>query len=486
VVTGTAGTWEVSFVSKGKATAGNTMYTYYTGILKLPVVDNVLNKTDLATDTAYKVVLDQDGKTLYDKQEYALYAISEADANAKLDYTATIINHAIGWAYGISEHYSADEVVESINQFNEVHSSYNQIAANITVLQAADVDLQGQINILTAADTTLDNKIETLKSDIQKLDVTAMQEVVSGHTEQIASLISKTDSLEDKDEELAKADEALGARVTTNEEDIEEINESILAINVQLAETKAVASTNSGNIADHTNKIISLRTDVNEINRVIEPYKSYGDLITGEIEDRVAGDLALQSAIQKEVERATQVANELQNELDATQVDLENTQKDLTQLTETVASNKEAIEKSLEAELKAREAADFNLGVRATELERVTSSHSEEIKSIETRVDSIADDKTVVRNEYILGEPKIFVAKIVLVQPASLEELAQMSHVEYTTEEEKNAFKQELIDAGIITNEQNLENLSAEQVIETLRLKKKTEANTLYLVQEEE
>jgi hypothetical protein len=68
-----------------------------------------------------------------------------------------------------------------------------------------------------------------------------------------------------------------------------------------------------------------------------------------------------------------------------------------------------------------------------------------------------------------------------------IQDVAILANVPYETIEQQEAFKAELVEAGIITIDSDLtQPLLAEQVIEILRLKEATETNTLYLVQEEE
>jgi hypothetical protein len=107
-ITADAGSWQVAFIVKGISTTsetdeeGNSItiehedYVYNTGILKLSVIDNTLTKSDLAVDTAYRAVIDNEGQSLYDKNSYALYAQSTSSATAVLEHSTSTINSAIG------------------------------------------------------------------------------------------------------------------------------------------------------------------------------------------------------------------------------------------------------------------------------------------------------------------------------------------------------------------------------------------------------
>ena len=144
------------------------------------------------------------------------------------------------------------------------------------------------------------------------------------------------------------------------------------------------------------------------------------------------------------------------------------------------------LQDGLRAETQARSEADVAIQENLDILNTSATEHTTAIANLQTNVSSIQNSKNYIKNDYADGIIKPIVSKIILIQSKTIEELATMVDVPHETTEELNAFKQELLEQGIITLEDDLNNISAESVYDTLKLKNKNETNTLYLLSEEE
>ena len=136
--------------------------------------------------------------------------------------------------------------------------------------------------------------------------------------------------------------------------------------------------------------------------------------------------------------------------------------------------------------MQARSDADATIQTNLDTLNTSSADHTTAIANLQTDVTNIQNNKNYVKNDYAEGIIKPVVSKIILIQPKSIEDLAEMVNISHETAEEIDAFKQELVDAEIITIDDDINNINSEAVYETLKLKNKIDTNTLYLLSEEE
>lgn len=473
-VTGEAGVWEVSFIVKGTSIDEQTTYTYYTGILKLPVVDNILTRSDLATDTSYRAVLDIDGKSLYDSNEYALYAITDSSAEAKLDYTATTINNAIGWIDTIAELHTAQDVINAIGKFNQVYNNQTTMSGRLDTLESVDEDLRSQINLLNSTDTNIIADIAALRGEIAELDVTELSGVVETQGTKISALESRTTILEDQAEALSSRATDIDRKVTKNTQDISTNKNEIKAIKDNAAELAEKVSSNTGRIDIAEGDIVNLEVLVDRINARVPTYENYSKLIKEEIETRAIKDQELENAIAAEVERANSAEEALTTGLNEANTTLE-------ALIQTVDENKTSIESALSTEITTRTNADAELTRRTGILETASSNYSAQLENLTTRMVAAETDKSIIRNDYVIGDPKVVVAKIMFIKAQTVDSLATLIGIEVET------LKADLLAANIVSADVDWSlELSGEQVYETLKNKEKIEMGTLYLIQDEE
>lgn len=459
-VTSQAGVWSVSFVGKAES------YTYYTGVLKLPVVDNVLFKQDITTDSVYSAVQDSDASYLYDSNNYALYAMSEDQSTVTLEYTGNIINQAIGWAHGMSEQYKVEDITTKIESIDDLQANFSSLEtefdalaekvnnADVTDMREDVTELQGNVNDLktttanlTEKDSKLEESIKSLENQLAAADVTVLTNRVTIAEGDIDTLQTDLSTAETNITQLQGDVIGLNTRLTTAENEIDTLQAADI-------ETNTKVSTNAGKIAILEPKVGVLESQVDNINATIEPYKNYADLISNEIADRAAADQNLQNQLDSEI-IARQTADT--TEANARQAADETLQSNIDSLSETVTTNKqladaqiEELASSIQNEASTREAADANLQSSINTLDITTSAHTTAIDSHTTAITALQDDKTVVRNDYVAGAPKTIVASIVFITP----DVANNK----TAEDVYN----DMVAAGTI------------------------DANTLYLIQEEE
>lgn len=459
-VTSQAGAWSVSFVGKADG------YIYYTGVLKLPVIDNVLFKQDITTDSVYSAVQDSDASYLYDSNNYALYAMSEDQSTVTLEYTGNVINQAIGWAHGMSEQYKVEDITTKIESIDDLQTNFSSLETefdalaekvnnadvtdmreDVTELQGNVTALQGNVASLSAKDVELADSIQLLKEQLEDADVTVLTNRVTTAEGQIETIKSNLSTTQANVSTLQNTTSDLDTRLDTAEDEIDKL---------QAADTDIYDKvfTNQGKVNVLEPKVAALEGQVAVINKTIEPYKNYADLIQDEIADRAAADQNLQNQLDNEI-TARQTADT--TEANARQAADATLQSNIDSLSETITTNKqladaqtEELASAIQSEASAREAADANLQDSINTLNNTTSAHTTAIDSHTTAITTLQDDKTVVRNDYVAGAPKTIVASIVFITPD-------------------------------ITN-----NKTAEDVYNDMVAAGTIDANTLYLIQEEE
>lgn len=327
-VTGEAGIWQVSFAVRGSSIDEEVNYEYYTGILKLPVIDNVLTKTDLASQTAYRAVLDLDGKALYDQNDYALYAMSESSDNAVLDFNANTINLAIGWVDGVRPFVSSEEIVQAVVDFHGVKADYINVNTNVNLLATSINNhyqliqgLQNKDNELVAADAALDQRIDDLEDLISGLDVSILEGRVSSNEENITTINNSLTTVAGRVDTLETTSTNHNNRIGVAETNITTLTGQINSLSSDVNE-------NTHAINDMSNDIVKLTADVARHEMDFTSVRQFGELLANEIETRSKETTALSDRIFQEEQRAqtaeSNISAELQSEIErATNVENE-------------------------------------------------------------------------------------------------------------------------------------------------------------------
>lgn len=416
-VTAKPGVWQVSFVVK------DDDYTYYTGILKLPVVDNKLKQNDLKVDTAYRAVLDNEGTTLYDRNGYSMLVRSQNSKEVNLEHSAGAINRAIGWVEAVrSENISAANIVNTVNSLSEIQGTHSTLTKDVSDLKTKTSNLEEKI-------TSTEDAIDEIREEITNLDVTDLQEEVELNTESITALTSrvtlaegkigtletKSSTLESKDNQLESKISENKIKITANTEKInglesttDEIRFDLDAVTGRTTVIRAELDSNIEKTKVLTGRVVDLEDAFdNQVKDLIEEVSQRGAAdealstrINQEVEERTNADSNLQKQLDEEVLRSTEKDDILQKELDDTQKDLE----------DLVKKHNEELTKEIED----RQDADKALSDRATSLESTQNIHNTEIGRLTAEVYGIKEDKSIIRNNYI-GEENPFVAKIVFL-----------------------------------------------------------------------
>jgi predicted nucleic acid-binding Zn-ribbon protein len=401
-VTGQPGMWQVSFVGKGTSEDGGTNFTYYTGVLKLPVVDNSLVQRDLITDSVYEAVVDEDGKYLYETNGYQIYAMGEE--TAELDYSATQINQAIGWAFGFSERKTVDDVVASIDLIESANENYERINSEVETVKSQITTITTDVANLQDADVEMNSKITELKEIVDNADVTLVEARVAQSEEKIEALEATASTHAAKISSLESKDTELSGKITTNENNINALQSKVSSLEISRTEIQADVSQNKGRIIVAEQNIDDLENQIARIDQVIEPYANYAQLINTEVARASAAETKIATDLANEVTRANGVETTLTNNLST--------------LTSVVNSNKTTIENALAGEIAEREAVGRRttaLETRTTVVENRTTTLESSVQSHNTRLGAIEGDSSIVRNDYVAGEPKTVVSKIVFL-----------------------------------------------------------------------
>lgn len=436
-------------------------------------MDNSLTRFDLKTHTSYRVILDVDGKSLYDANDFALYAMTDSSTDAKLDHSATTINNAIGWASDIADLYSADDIKTHISRFESVYNYQQLLTPKIEDLEAQDSRILEAINTLNTTDAEIISEIGKVREEIGELDATEALERLDDHDAALEKLNQDITSLEN-------ADITITNNINTNKANIASINATIDKMkddyDEEIGDIQGVISNNSFDIKELQSDTVKIR------GRVVVLEENVANNSKNLLEEaalRAAADTELRIKIDNEIQRATEAE-------DILSAGLNNTNEELGALTNEVRTNNTTITNRVETEEQTRAMADKALDNRATVLEATARTQANELAGLTTRMIAAETDKSVVRNDYVVGQPKTIVAKIVVLEPKAIEDIAIMVEVPYSTEAEQNTWKEKLTTAGIIDEDTDLSNIAAEQVYEILKLESKIEAGTLYLIQEEE
>lgn len=471
-VTNNPGTWSVSFIGE------SIDKLYFTDVLKLSVVDNVLTRESLNSDTVYTVMQSVDGLNLYDSNDTALYLIDSGYGSGKLSYTKGVIDQAIGWVTSVDD-ISISGLRLAVEKTPELQSSINTLTTDLNTVNGNISNINTQISNLQKKDNELILQLEELDDKIQASDTTALDERLTTAEGKITSIESDLNTAEGKiatNERnitgLQAADTTLNRRVTNNETSINNINTEIATIKNQdqiqdtkINQNKAASELLRSEIDFlNTSTIPTINQQIGAINNTLEDHSkthgNYLELLTNETERSIGKDVALENEINSEKDRAKKAEEDLDTKIETNKTNVSGLQSGL-QTTNT----------------------------RVSSLELTTAAQSGDISRLTNDIDEIQNDKTYIKNNFVDGafDDKPYVARIVLIQHMSIQDVAQMAKVPYETADQQAAFRNELINANIIKEDTNLNQpLFAEQVIEILRFKQATEKNTLYLIQEEE
>lgn len=489
-VTNNPGTWNVSFIGE------SVDKLYFTDVLKLSVVDNVLTRESLNSDTIYTVMQSVDGLNLYDSNDTALYLIDSGYGSGKLSYTKDVIDQAIGWVTSVDD-ISISGLRLAVEKTPELQSSINTLTTDLNTVNGNISNINTQISNLQKKDNELILQLEELDDKIQASDTTALDERLTTAEGKITSIESDLNTAEGKiatNERniigLQAADTTLNRRVTNNETSINNINTEIAAIknqdqiqDIKINQNKAASELLRSEIDFlNTSTIPTINQQIGAINNTLEDHSkthgNYLELLTNETERSIGKDVALENEINSEKDRATTEEERIVGLLDVEANRAKKAEGDLDTKIETNKTNISGLQSGLQT-----------TNTRVSSLELTAAAQSGDISRLTNDVNEIQKDKTYIKNNFVDGafDDKPYVARIVLIQHMSIQDVAQMAKIPYETADQQAAFRNELINANIIKEDTNLNQpLFAEQVIEILRFKQATEKNTLYLIQEEE
>ena len=272
-ITATPGLWSVSFVGR------TTNYTYYTGILKLEVKDNVLTKQDINSDSIFQAVVDSGTNYLTDVNNYVVYAISDDASTVKINHTGSEINRAIGWVKGlINLGYDEGTIIEAVVKADVVTTKVDEIDQNLQSLQETvdNANLSGisnNINSLKQKDSQLQEQIDAVKQVLDNTDV--------------GDLNNRVDTLE-------SIADGHNTQINTNKNDIADLKAADVSLTQSISTVRGRVAVNEGNIT-------TINQQIDAINQTIEPYKSYNELILSEASTRASEDTKLQQQINNNV-----------------------------------------------------------------------------------------------------------------------------------------------------------------------------------------
>lgn len=345
----------------------------------------------------------------------------------------------------------------SINDYTAFKGTYSQLVSN---LQAADTKHDEEIAELKIKDSNQDGRLTIIEDNIELM--TGTLEAHGGRLDSIQSNLNSESALIN---EMVRTERA---------ERIEEDRKLEDAIEAEEDRAKE----KEGELTNALQQEIEARTNAdttlqNQINDLVEEDKN----LQGQIDDLKQADLTLKEAdetLQKNLDNEQQARinsdKELQKQIGDEVTRAENAEQGLANSIDEVDKNLDAVQKDLQGKINSLE-----------------QTQSDYYNHFDGEITAINTSNQIVRNDFVGVAIKPYVARIVLIQHMLIQDVAILANVPYETTEQQEAFKAELIEAGITTIDSDLtQPLLAEQVIEILRLKEATETNTLYLVQEEE
>ena len=481
-VTEKPGQWNVSFAVRNETTD----YVYYTGLLSLPVVDNALFKEDIDTDSTYAATLDINGSYLYDGNDYVIYSQTESQSQGRLNFKWQDINNILGWANGIAElndydpdpmlkavawaqevsdtengGYSAEKVKQQLNKVSTLDQSVTDINQIIEDVKLTDmrneVDLLNtQLDELTPRVAAAEANIVDLKTSLAAADVTKLSGRVDEISENVNSLIGKTNSIENdyKAEDVKIRDEYKGADQTLKEELIAQYKNADQLLANQIDDVKNVnsiqelaISTNAKDIGSLKVADATLQGQIVAINSTLADYGYFTSGLLQEVEDRANADRDLKEQIEKIYEKDVLSGKEEGILIDKE----EDIYKAIDGAKQAAASANSITQQAIDGEVGRAKGAESDLGDAIAEeygrafgeeeklrqeiadintditkniktdieaLKLADQGYDNEIQSHTGRLNSVETqlNTSVIRNEYTLGVEKTYVAKIIFLK----------------------------------------------------------------------
>lgn len=410
-VTADVGVWHVSFVVKD--TVDEKDYVCYTGILKLPVLDNKLSKRDLQTDTSYRALIDNDGQTLYDENNYALYAITDRDSTATLSVSASEIEYAVGWVNNIRTvgMLGSDDIIQAVGDLKDLEEKCDEEWEKISNLQETASGLNTRVGDLETSVGSINTEIQGIQDRIETLDVVALQSTVEQHTEDIESLQEKDTTIESninnlstKINNLETKDVDLQGQINSNAKNISSLEEEKEALKARTTtlETRADLSANT---QETMGRQIGTLTD--RVSLVESGLQSQSSLLIAETERAIIKEDEIADNLQDEINRSTGKDDELENKIidenERAVLAEENLQTQINDETTRVNAKFDTLDGNI---------TDINTNI--SKINDNNATQETNIQGLLTDVNAIKQDETIIRNDY-LGEPKIFVKQIVFL-----------------------------------------------------------------------
>ena len=367
-VTSRPGDWYVTFVGRSEN------YTYYTGLLKLPVEDNMLSKQDIESDSIYQAVLDVENKKIIDLNNYVIYAQAE-EGSVRISYTGSDLERTIGWVLGIADKYGQDTIIETLDGVIDANGRINKLETDFNTLS---VDVDNRINeineeIRNLDSTELEKRVEEAEGGIKTLDsaVKILSETEKSHGNSINNINKSISDLTSKTTTLESSTSSLELRVGTAEVNI-----------------------------DSLEKQNTINSDA--IKAIQNNLKTYADndiLLSNQIMSETSRASAAEANLNTEIENEAARATNAEAALDRRISELDDRVVENTNSIETVKENLSSeVELATEKE-NTLSGQISNLSASVTSLLDASNRHEADLNNIKT-------DKTIIRNNYDVSEPE--------------------------------------------------------------------------------
>ena len=392
-ITSQAGSWNVSFVAK----QGENIY--YTDVLTLPVISNMLIAQDIFSDSVYAVIQDSTGAYLLDKNDMMINVLSEGSQSntASIGFVASDIEAAIGWVRTLqgdnedNKSINPLDVIASTNWVKEISTSYpaaqvvNQLQkvdqleqdlknADVTKLQQDINTINGKVENLIQSDfgtkiDQLDESVTNLNERIDSLEATALEE-------QIQTNANAIKGLQDTQSELTKSLGGLNTQVSSINTTVDNIKNTTIpelesaykaadeGLSERINDATDLISNNATNIQAHNRRLSQLETDQRNIEIAVEQkvdiseYNANNSLITSLIDTektaRINEDVSinlrinnlssdLNSMIESEIEGRQAGDEALNTAINQHTEEIEAIVSDIDGLTSQISTNKDNI-----------------------------------------------------------------------------------------------------------------------------------------------
>lgn len=426
-VTHTPGVWQVIVIMK------TTDYTFYNGVIQLSVLNSFLKRQDLATEDVTAVSLyDSEEFIITDYNNAQLYVTEVTDATKRvLKFTAAQIDANLTFVDTLSRDYTAEQIVYVLDRLAESGYDYDisELEKAVERLDATATEHGSEINSLKAADTALSNRIneiEDISEDLATETATRISQDTQLQTQITANL------------------NAFNNYKTSNDNQITQIQS-------KNAEQEIKIGANQVKIDGLEAQDINLQNQISLIASSISDYGNYKTIIHDEIANRAAGDANLSQKIDNETSRATAAEHNLGSAIAAEEERASEREHTLGNALNDEINRATEIENNLQDQITSNDEDIATINRNLATHQETLQGHGGRITGLETQVDNITSDKTIVRNDYNPTIPGVIVASIKFISS--------------TGSREDGTYK------------------TAEEVFEALAEK---DPNTLYLLQEEE